>query len=329
MASLPHEIKRLVYDFADLETIKALRLVSHSWAAVGIELLFLPTFVVKSYAIDLQRLIDIGSIHRIAVQAAKTIRTIEFSDNQYDPLMLRRIFCSRHVQVSEYLTVDFVASQLEQASLDEVDAVIASRNLDDRLLSDRAEDFLVQAFRNVPLVKTVFFSIRNPFKQTLIKKVWEEYEYETYSPDDKPSSLNPTSILTAVHRAGLSIQNFHHERFMPHRHPVVQRDDSFRTLTGLKSLKLNILDLRTINYEAATPGMDLDRCPCLQDLLQANSSMEDFSIQFQSLTLPSMNLVQSIKSGHLKIVALNSLTVRGADLLSFLVASKFRSTFVS
>ena len=58
---IPYEVKRLIYEYLDLDNIKALRQVSSSWAAVGSELLLLPTFGVKSYSVDIPRLISIGS----------------------------------------------------------------------------------------------------------------------------------------------------------------------------------------------------------------------------------------------------------------------------
>jgi hypothetical protein len=328
MATLPHEIKRLVYDYADLETIKALRLVSPSWAAVGIEVLFLPKFVINSYAIDLQRLVDIGSVHNIALQAAKTIRTLEFRDNQYDPSMVRRILCSRHVQVSNYESVDFVPSELEQASFDEIDAVITRRKLDDQVVVGKTEQFLIEAFRNAPFVDTICFPFPNPFQQVLLSKVWDEYEYETYTAQCLvPKCSELLSILTAINRAGLTIRNFIHERFMPHRHSIEQGGNVPRTLTDLRSLKLSMLDLDHRPHPA-DPDTELDQCPGLRNLLLANSRLEDLSIHFQSLTQPSFNYLPSIQSGHLKILALTSNTFRGADFRSFLFTSTLRSALV-
>jgi hypothetical protein len=77
-AALPHEVRRLVFDHLDLEALKTLRQVSTSWATVGTELLLLPSFVVKSYSIDVPRLISIGGSQNVSRLAARIIKTIKF-----------------------------------------------------------------------------------------------------------------------------------------------------------------------------------------------------------------------------------------------------------
>jgi len=77
-ANLPYEVKRLIYEYVDLETLKSLRLVSASWAVVGLELLFLPCFTVKSFSIDVPRLVSIGASPIVARQAARVIKKVKF-----------------------------------------------------------------------------------------------------------------------------------------------------------------------------------------------------------------------------------------------------------
>jgi hypothetical protein len=77
--NLPYEVKRLIYDHVDFDTLKSLRQVSTSWAAVGLELLFLPSFIVKSYSIDIPRLINVGTSPDVSRQAARVIKTIKFN----------------------------------------------------------------------------------------------------------------------------------------------------------------------------------------------------------------------------------------------------------
>jgi hypothetical protein len=74
---LPYEVKRLIYGYVDVETLKSLRLVSASWAVVGLEVLLLPSFIVKSYSIDIPRLISIGTSLDAARQAARVIKKIK------------------------------------------------------------------------------------------------------------------------------------------------------------------------------------------------------------------------------------------------------------
>jgi hypothetical protein len=76
--NLPYEVKRLIYDYVDLETLKSLRLASASWAVVGLELLLLPSFIVKSHSIDVPRLVSIGASPNVSRQAAKVIKKVKF-----------------------------------------------------------------------------------------------------------------------------------------------------------------------------------------------------------------------------------------------------------
>jgi hypothetical protein len=83
--TIPYELKRLIYDYVDLETIKSLRQVSKAWASVGVELLLLPSFNIKSHSLDVQRLIDIGSNPTLSLQAPKVIRKVIFQNSGWDP----------------------------------------------------------------------------------------------------------------------------------------------------------------------------------------------------------------------------------------------------
>lgn len=83
--AIPYELKRLIYEFVDLQTIKSLRQVSKAWASVGVELLLLPTFRVTSHSHDLQRLIGIGSNPTLSLQATKVISRIAFQNSGWDP----------------------------------------------------------------------------------------------------------------------------------------------------------------------------------------------------------------------------------------------------
>ena len=76
--NLPYEVKRLIYDYVGVETLKSLRLVSTSWAVVGVESLLLPSFTVRSYSLDIPRLIGIGASPNVSRQAARVIRKIKF-----------------------------------------------------------------------------------------------------------------------------------------------------------------------------------------------------------------------------------------------------------
>ena len=212
--TLPFEVKRLIYDHIDLPTIKSLRLVSQSWAAVGIELLFLPTFTIKSSAIDISRLLKIGSRPQVAQQAAKTIRTLSFWSNDWDIICLRSIFCSRHVHLSKYEIVDFVPCQQESEALEELDGLIEQRKLDG--IHGESITLLTQVLKHVPRLQRLHICCPNPFKNPMLRKVWEEYDLETYrKPSFEAGPLRLRNILVAARDAGLDIRHFRHEQVLP------------------------------------------------------------------------------------------------------------------
>ncbi|KUJ21041.1 uncharacterized protein LY89DRAFT_681667 [Mollisia scopiformis] len=317
--TLPHEIKRLIFDHADLETAKALRLVSSSWAVVGLDILFLHTFVIKSYPTDLQRLINIGNNHNTAVQAAKIINTLEFRDKEYDPTMVRTIFCSRHVQVASFQKTDFVPNQFENASLDEIDTVIAQRDQDDSFMNEKGETFLIEAFRNVPRVETIKFTHPNPFEQPLLKKVWAEYDFQLYDHRPVPKCLQLSSILSALKHSGMRIKHFTHGRYNSNLFSPTTGLRLSQYLTELRSLNLSIFDLNNIHPDLEDQETGVGAT--IQNILLVNPALEELRMSFDCVERPHINSLPTISSSHLKTLALRSIAIRATDLLSFLSAN--------
>ncbi|KAF8864110.1 hypothetical protein BDZ45DRAFT_53555 [Acephala macrosclerotiorum] len=322
MADLPHEIKRLVFDHADIDTFKALRLVSSSWASVGLEVLFLPTFVVKSPGIDLRRLIGIGNRYNTAQQAAKTITTLEFRDNEYDPSYLRLVLCSRHVQVSIYDNVDFVPSQSEQAALDEIDAVIDLRKAEDKGLT---HSYLMQAFGNVPRLHTIKFMSPNPFQQPLLRKVWDEYNLTAHRTiDHGPGYLKPSSIFSVINGIrGLNVEHFTHELCTPASLQFDIRRRESAWLHGLRTVNL------TINNVRGPGDWDIDPSVGLSDLLITNPNLEELSLKFESLERIPLDFLPTDRTRCLKTLSLATVAIEPISFLSFLSSNSSSLTRLS
>lgn len=121
---IPNEVKILICAYLDLDNIKNLRQVSSSWAAVGCELLLLPTFSVKSYSVDIPRLISIGSSPGLSRQASKVVKTVAFGSIDWDPRSLRRIVFEHR---SNYELSDIEPTNQKADALDELDAIIEQR----------------------------------------------------------------------------------------------------------------------------------------------------------------------------------------------------------
>ena len=325
--TLPFEVKRLIYDHIDLPTIKSLRLVSQSWAAVGIELLFLPTFTIKSSAIDISRLLKIGSRPQVAQQAAKTIRTLSFWSNDWDIICLRSIFCSRHVHLSKYEIVDFVPCQQESEALEELDGLIEQRKLDG--IHGESITLLTQVLKHVPRLQRLHICCPNPFKNPMLRKVWEEYDLETYrKPSFEAGPLRLRNILVAARDAGLDIRHFRHEQFNSnyffdetHAEFDVPWDFSHQ-LSTLRSLSLVINDPQgdllqlTIDLHGNNDTVQSSLANTTHIYLP--STLESLSIKFESLNrVGILFLLPPTPTPTLNLQSL-SLTGTGDDPRSFL-----------
>jgi hypothetical protein len=82
MDSLPTEIRQCILEFADLESIKAIRCVSKSWAALGQEYLITPSFVSLPYRDDFTRLLSISK-HQDFSPLIKSIHFNQGELNEY------------------------------------------------------------------------------------------------------------------------------------------------------------------------------------------------------------------------------------------------------
>ncbi|KAL2074386.1 hypothetical protein VTL71DRAFT_8164 [Oculimacula yallundae] len=321
---LPFEVKRLIYDYADLPTIKSLRLASRDWAAVGIELLFLPTFIVKSPVKDLTRLINAGTSLEVARQAAKTIRTISFWSNDWDPVYLRSIVCSRHVHLQTYEVLHFVPTKEEQAALEELDVLIQQRKIDE----DQGESTatLASAFKQVPHLQTLHFTCPNSFKHPILRKVWDEYDLETYrEPYHQGGALRLLNIFSAATEAGLNItkvqhEKFHEEFFFDESHEPVSWD--FASLTkNLRSLTLGVDDVgrslsdplnlvfRADPAENIINNDTIPSTPVSQDMIALPYTIEYFSLKIESLDQLPLELVPT------PAVKLHTLSLVGASIV--------------
>jgi hypothetical protein len=200
--NVPYEIKRLIYDHADLQTLKAFRQVSKSWASAGLNSLLLPDFNIKS-SCDVDRLLSISTSPGIAREAAKTVKCLIFQSRGWDPRYFRNIVCNRHELRQRYEAIDFVPTQAEQAALDELDAVIEQKDID--LKRDEDLSGFVSALRSVPRVDTVKITCQNPFTHPILRKSWEEYDLEAFQQPEPQHQQLETIFYKLAMEAGLSV----------------------------------------------------------------------------------------------------------------------------
>lgn len=140
--------------------------------------------------------------------------------------------------------MDFVPTREEQEALEELDAMIERRRLDDE--RDRDQDSLILAFRQVPQVTSIEVIFPNLFEHRILRKVWDEYNLETYrSLRLHQGSIQLINILSAAKEAGLGIRRIGHDQltsyFFTGEEDLVSRD-IYQYLNALTSLTLTICD---------------------------------------------------------------------------------------
>jgi hypothetical protein len=309
--TIPYELKRLIYDYVDLETIRSLRQVSKAWASVGLELLLLPSFFVKSHSVDVKRLRDIGTGPVVSNQAAKTINKVIFQNSGWIPSYFRRIVCSRHEHRRHYEQEDFVPTQAEAEALEELDMMIARRDKDD--MDEKDESLLVSALRVVPQVHSIEIRSRNPFRNLILRKVWEEYALEAYPQWHQYYQLR--RVLSAAKRAGLQIHHFSHDQL---KSSCFENDDMTRESTLYEDINtLKSLDLVVSDH----PGVfssDERAAMRLHQLLRAIPALEHLSIKFEILGAVPLDYLPATATAGLRSLTLSSVPVDPVRFLALL-----------
>jgi hypothetical protein len=311
---IPNEVKILICAYLDLDNIKNLRQVSSSWAAVGCELLLLPTFSVKSYSVDIPRLISIGSSPGLSRQAAKVVKTIAFGSIDWDPRSLRRIVCNRFEHRSNYELSDIEPTNKKADALDELDVIIEQRQLSEIRADDI--DALALALRQIPQADTIRIDCPNIFKHMDLRKAWDEYELQTYrSTHLRNHSSQLVSLLLASRNAGLRIRHLYHGQlcssfFTAQKDPLP--NDIYSFLGELQSLGLVIYKV---------PEGPLIHKPIitgLRKVLSSLSSLESLSVKFATAAYLPLDLVQLPLTCHLHDLWLTGIFLEPAKLFSFL-----------
>ncbi len=107
--------------------------------------------------------------------------------------------------------VDFVPTLEEQQALDELENLTPRKRRDDEQELD--VESLIYALRQTPQVSAIKIVSPNPFKHRLLRKVWDEYNMETYlSFQNHQGPRQLVDILTAAKEAELDIQHIGHDQ---------------------------------------------------------------------------------------------------------------------
>ena len=308
-ALLPFEVKILIYNYVDLKTFKALRLVSPSWAAAGLEVLLLPTFFMAFSSIDAARLQAFCTSSKVSSHAGHVVKNMVFQTNDWDPKYLRSILLSRHEHRRHYEPVDFVPTKDEQDALEELDLLIKRRSFD--TLYERDESWLVSALRHVPRVDTIQIVSPIPFQHRLLSKVWDEYALETYRLTHQQPQL--FTVLVAVMKSGLEIRNLSHTElassfFVGDKLP----EHVYTCLSKLKSLNLVISDIQQ-NF-----SMSDEAIVRLRRLVSSAPTLESLSIKIESLASTSVDFLPDPAVCALHTLSLMGIRLEPGKLFAFL-----------
>ncbi len=143
-------------------------------------------------------------------------------------------------------------------------------------------DSLTHAFRQAPQVSAVEIISPNPFKHRILKKVWDEYNMETYrSFQNHQGPRQLVDILSAAKGAGLDIQHLGHDQltsyFFTGETDLVS-PGVYGYLNRLKSLNLTINDQP---QEYTSDNMASTR---LRKIISASSELENICIKFEGLS---------------------------------------------
>jgi len=300
---LPYEVKRLIFDYVDLETLKQLRLTSHSWAAVGTELLLLPTLFIKSYSVDIPRLTSIGNSPTVSQHAATTVKSVVFQSLDWDPVILRKILTSRHEARVIWETADFVPTLEEQAALSELDAMIKQRG-EDQILRRYSEDSLARALELLPRVNKIKVVCENLFKSRLLRKVFEEFSLETH----RRSEAQPLEVLSAAQDAGLKIEHFSHDQLLPEffEWHASTLSGMAASMQHLESLHLTITNISGV-FE-----------PDENNMISSLPQLHDLSIKFETLRTIPLDFLPQSPMPNLHTLSLYSILLEPDKFFPFL-----------
>jgi hypothetical protein len=187
--------------------------------------------------------------------------------------------------------VDFVPTLEEQQALEELESVIQRKRRDDEQELD--VESLIHALRQTPQVSAINIISPNPFKHHLLRKVWDEYNMETYlSFQNHQGPRQLVDILSAAKEAELDIQHIGHDQLTSYffTGEVDQVSKSvYGYLNRLKSLDLTINDRPLKFLFNPTASARLRR------IVPASLQLENICIKFEALFPVPLDFLPNIE----------------------------------
>jgi hypothetical protein len=205
--------------------------------------------------------------------------------------------------------MDFVPTRNEQKALDELDLMIERKSLDN--LHERDKGWLISALGQVPQVQTIQIVCQNPFQHRILRKVWEEFELETYQSGQLQNQL--LTILVAVMETGLKIRSLSHAQ-LTSSFFAEDTEVPEQVYTGLNSLETLSLVISDLQHNFSSSDEPNSR---LRSLISSAPALESLSIKFESLLPIPLDFLPDPAICSLHTLSLVGISLEPVKLSSF------------
>ena len=311
MDSLPVELIRLVYEYCEPESVRALRLVTPTLAEVGYEFLIAPKFTAVSWRDDIRRLLSISDSDRL--RGCIESLTLNFAElHEYN---------ARHASYFQHYL-----QEPEERSLVLADAWQLYSELEKRRKSvapfDTRADAVKAAFSQLPNLRDLEVTFAQcPFDIDVMKEVFEVPNCRKM--DHQQASKNLCVIVSAMRKT--DITSFTVDRLpldlFKGSHDRKQWFDSAEAFSKLTHLNLT-LDTSVLVFPAAK----FRAVNGLGYVLRLSPQLKSLSLAFQNYNRPQSKfilmlggLLEHYRFGHLTDLKLEGICCAEDELRAFLL----------
>jgi len=192
-----------------------------------------------------------------------------------------------------------VPTQAEQPAFDELEKIIAQMEADTGRNDFRShQETLKSALSILPSLSSIIFECPNPFRHPILRKCWEEYDYQVIT-GPVAQGAYIFNILLAAKESGLKIRHFTHERLVA---LYFSTDLPLRLIANgltseLESLSLNILDFYG-NFTTVAQS------ELFQELLVASPKLRKLDVSFEGFATVPVTLLPKFHFPYLESLSI-------------------------
>lgn len=305
--------------FADLSTVKALRLTSKLWADLGESYLIPPTFFSLSYRDDIHRLNSLSKHPRLRYK----VETLKFQHGEINEYHARH-----NTYFLNYMQDPDIRLEAQSSTWNTYGELRARK---ERYLPGACDgEILLATLGHLPNLKSIEFSLMTyPFQEDdhpeMLREIWNIPS--TRLMPRVATTERFTNLISAVasNTDTLSITNLSHDRlpfefFAQRPSSIIHMSEAFASLTTL-NLDIDYSDMPN-NLHSTQAFQNLGLC------LNAASQLRSLSLQFFARRkIDISNLLAFFRTTNEVLLHLEHLSLRGIaateeDLGNFLVKQK-------